>query len=211
MHLQNAHVVLQEESPFSSMMACAWFCTVAVVTVGYGDMIPMTNLGRCITVTAMLMGVIVIALPITVVGSTFSATYSEMKDKAKRLNGSSSMEAAFFMSALSQTSGGFAQQGCHGVRRPLRVKDILGLGTNLEPKDIGEQEHCDRGHLEQEHVFSAPGSGRQQVVLRPALDSSQPGQRSSRRGSLAVCLNAAKVRTRAGTNLGCVYLNMSLA
>ena len=167
------------------------FITVALVTVGYGDLIPMTNLGRCITVAAMLMGVIVIALPITVVGSTFRRAYSDMKDKAERANGSSSSEAALFMSAVCQASGCHAQQGCRGVMRPTRVKDQIIVGRSLVPKDCGDQEECAKRHMED--VCSAQGSGRQQVVLRSVVDASQNGQRSGRRASLVANCQAAKV------------------
>jgi Ion channel len=72
------HGFTEDESPFSSITACAWFATVACATVGYGDLIPITPGGRIITSIAMLSGTLVIALPVTVVGSTFHNIYTSM-------------------------------------------------------------------------------------------------------------------------------------
>lgn len=161
-----------------------------MVTVGYGDEIPVTNLGRCITVMAMLMGVIVIALPITVVGSTFGASYSEMKDEAECKSSCSLSEAALFMSASSQNSGCHAQQGCHGLMRPTRVKDRISILRDPAPIDFVEQAHCVSKPLE---AVNSQGSARQQIILCPALDTFQVGRRSTRRASMAADLYAAKV------------------
>lgn len=41
-----------------------------MTTVGYGDCYPSTTPGKLICIIAMLVGVLILALPITVVGAT---------------------------------------------------------------------------------------------------------------------------------------------
>ena len=58
---------------------------VTITTVGYGDVSPTTALGKCIAVTSILNGIIVLAMPIGVVGANFSQEYYRvMEEKKKR-------------------------------------------------------------------------------------------------------------------------------
>ncbi|CAG9465223.1 unnamed protein product [Pedinophyceae sp. YPF-701] len=69
---------LFEPSPFTSIPASFWWCIVTMVTVGYGDVVPRYWYGKAIASLVMLFGVLVIALPITVIGSNFSNLYRKM-------------------------------------------------------------------------------------------------------------------------------------
>lgn len=78
-----------EMSPFSNIPATLWWCLVSMTTVGYGDMYPVGTIGQLLGLVIVLSGVIVIVLPITVVGSNFSAVYrymilAERKEKLKK-------------------------------------------------------------------------------------------------------------------------------
>ena len=65
---------------FGTIPSSAWWVLTTMTTVGYGDCFPITILGKFIAVVAMLSGVIVLALPITVLGSNF-AQISEMYEE----------------------------------------------------------------------------------------------------------------------------------
>lgn len=55
------------------------FSTALVLQVGYGDVYPIEPLGKVVSTAAMMVGLLVLALPITVVGSNFSTVYEESR------------------------------------------------------------------------------------------------------------------------------------
>eukprot|EP01064_Diplonema_japonicum_P016830 TRINITY_DN2486_c0_g2_i1.p1 TRINITY_DN2486_c0_g2~~TRINITY_DN2486_c0_g2_i1.p1 ORF type:complete len:695 (+),score=153.50 TRINITY_DN2486_c0_g2_i1:68-2086(+) len=67
------------ESVFVSIPESLWWCTVTMTTVGYGDYTPRTAFGKIVNSAAMIFGVIFSAMPIAVIGSTFTVKWDEMK------------------------------------------------------------------------------------------------------------------------------------
>ena len=67
-----------EQSPFQSILHAVWWAVATMGTVGYGDVAPRTAAGWILASLAQMMGILVIALPITVIGSNFSAIYSSI-------------------------------------------------------------------------------------------------------------------------------------
>ena len=57
---------------FGTISRTFWWAMVTMTTVGYGDCSPLSALGKTIAVVAMLSGVLILALPITVIGSNFA-------------------------------------------------------------------------------------------------------------------------------------------
>ena len=57
---------------FGTIPSAFWWALTTMTTVGYGDCYPITLLGKIVAVIAMVGGVIVLALPITVLGSNFA-------------------------------------------------------------------------------------------------------------------------------------------
>ena len=57
---------------FGTIPSCFWWALTTMTTVGYGDCYPITLMGKIVAVVAMISGVIVLALPITVLGSNFA-------------------------------------------------------------------------------------------------------------------------------------------
>jgi voltage-gated potassium channel len=61
----------QPES-FSSIPSCIWWAVVTVATVGYGDMAPVTELGRVLSGLIMILGVTTFAMPVGILASGFA-------------------------------------------------------------------------------------------------------------------------------------------
>lgn len=56
---------------FGTIPSCMWWSLTTMTTVGYGDCFPITLPGKAAAVFAMVLGIVVLALPITVLGSNF--------------------------------------------------------------------------------------------------------------------------------------------
>lgn len=66
------YLVEGEENGFSSIPRSVYWCIVTLTTVGYGDIAPMTSLGRFIASLIMIMGYGIIAVPTGIVTSEMS-------------------------------------------------------------------------------------------------------------------------------------------
>lgn len=56
---------------FSSIPAAMWWSVMTVTTVGYGDIIPVTPLGKVIAALFTILGVLVLAVPSAILASGF--------------------------------------------------------------------------------------------------------------------------------------------
>jgi voltage-gated potassium channel len=57
---------------FGSIPAAAWWALATLTTVGYGDVVPITPLGKMLGGVVMLLGVGMIALPVAIIATGFS-------------------------------------------------------------------------------------------------------------------------------------------
>jgi voltage-gated potassium channel len=68
------HFIEHDAQPdkFGSIPAAMWWAIVTLTTVGYGDVVPITLLGRIVAGFTMLLGVIMLALPIGIIANAFA-------------------------------------------------------------------------------------------------------------------------------------------
>ncbi|XP_063675971.1 potassium voltage-gated channel subfamily A member 2-like isoform X4 [Bolinopsis microptera] len=75
---------LGRDSGFDSILLGCWWSIVTVTTVGYGDLYPQSPVGRLIGSVAVVLGIVILALPMTVIVSKFNESYGAEKRKAEK-------------------------------------------------------------------------------------------------------------------------------
>jgi voltage-gated potassium channel len=83
-----AMVIYQFEHPaqpeaFSSVLDAMWWAAITLTTVGYGDIYPVTAMGRIFTVLMLLVALGIIAIPTGLVSSALTSLRGAEADKAK--------------------------------------------------------------------------------------------------------------------------------
>lgn len=69
-----AYIAERDAQPdeFGTIPDAIWWAVVTVTTVGYGQTVPVTAAGRIIAGITMITGILMIALPIAIIGSSFA-------------------------------------------------------------------------------------------------------------------------------------------
>ena len=74
----------KDPTPFLDIPRSFWFIIVAATTVGYGDLYPTTDIGKIIGTFVMVTGLLVLAFPITIIGTNFADEYNHAEAKRHR-------------------------------------------------------------------------------------------------------------------------------
>ena len=69
------------DTQFTSVPASMWWGIITITTIGYGDMYPMTDIGRVLGAIVGFLGICVFALPVAILGGGFM---EEMERQEKR-------------------------------------------------------------------------------------------------------------------------------
>ncbi len=78
----SAMLVFQlEPDLFSTFFDALYWATISITTIGYGDISPVTSIGRMITMISALMGMAVIALPTGIITAAYMNEITRKKSK----------------------------------------------------------------------------------------------------------------------------------
>jgi voltage-gated potassium channel len=70
---------------YSSIPATMWWCVTTLTTVGYGDIFPITVMGKILTAFIAILGIGMFALPAGILASGFSDEFQKRKNKEKNI------------------------------------------------------------------------------------------------------------------------------
>lgn len=70
----------EEPELFPHFIDALYFAVVTLATIGYGDIVPTTELGRIITIISAVMGIAVFALPTSVITAEYVAVVNEYRE-----------------------------------------------------------------------------------------------------------------------------------
>lgn len=80
--MASAMVIFQvEPNLFETFFDAFYWATISITTIGYGDIAPVTTMGRTITIISSLVGVAIIALPSGIITAAYM---DELKRKKSR-------------------------------------------------------------------------------------------------------------------------------
>jgi voltage-gated potassium channel Kch len=73
-----------ENSRMKTLLDALWWCIATVTTVGYGDVVPVTDLGRIVAIVYMFFGITLIAILLAVITNTFYKKRFEKEEHEKK-------------------------------------------------------------------------------------------------------------------------------
>lgn len=99
------YVIEGEESGFTSIPTSIYWAIVTITTVGYGDLVPLTVMGKLLSSFAMILGYSIIAVPTGIVTAELTRKNLESNKKCKECDGISAMNAKFCESCGTKYEG----------------------------------------------------------------------------------------------------------
>ncbi|KAE9552766.1 hypothetical protein FO519_004028 [Halicephalobus sp. NKZ332] len=100
----------EPNSGFYSIPASCWWCLVTMSTVGYGDLTPTTVAGKLVATGAIACGVLVLALPITIIVDNFMKVAESERRPGFTENGRVKRLGPRARVVISEESGEASQQ-----------------------------------------------------------------------------------------------------
>lgn len=145
---------------FPSIIAASWWSMATMTTVGYGEVYPRTTLGKCVGFVAMLVGMVLIALPVAIVGQKFQDIYELHDLEEAKLRAGTRLSAEGKVWSLVPASDAVHRLRHLPINDPVLASSVAELAGRLE--DVWEQrEQLSRNRRveldRQTHFFNKAG------------------------------------------------------
>lgn len=72
-----------EPDTFNTFFDAIYWATVSLTTVGYGDLYPVTTVGKAISMVSSVLGIAIIALPASIITAGYMKALDEYVDEKK--------------------------------------------------------------------------------------------------------------------------------
>ena len=66
---------------FGSIPRALWWSSVTLTTIGYGDIVPISVVGKILTILISVSSIGIVAIPTGILAAGFSEALSELKNK----------------------------------------------------------------------------------------------------------------------------------
>ena len=73
-----------KNSQMTTYLDALWWCVATVTTVGYGDVVPVTSIGRIVALIYMFFGISLVATLLAVISNTFYKKRFEKEETKKK-------------------------------------------------------------------------------------------------------------------------------
>lgn len=110
---------------FGSVPRATWWAVVTLTTVGYGDVTPITPLGKLFGACITILGIGIAALPAGILAGGF----------AEELSGKKQENELFFRELLENHTGSFQTKELEKLRKKAGVSREVAIRTYKEMKD----------------------------------------------------------------------------
>ena len=208
-------------SPYKSIPDSFWWTMVTLMTVGYGDQVPITAAGRLVACLAMLASVLLMALPISVIGSEFTQQWMDYKKQVAEISGRGRKAAPRFLEVCNhlKTHLQIVDEVMRKMRdmqmdideRSLRVKQIVRLHEKeaqaLQRKvlNLTHGEHAIGVLLREKQAKDRAQSNRRlRRELRELLDEREQLRKAAQTAALLISTKLPEIITKCLDN--CMFI-----
>ncbi|KAL7059998.1 hypothetical protein AAHC03_09432 [Spirometra sp. Aus1] len=159
-----------EASQFTSIPAAAWYTIVTMTTLGYGDIVPTTPIGKIFGGICSLSGVLVIALPVPVIVSNFARIYQQSQ-KADKHHAQQLSKAARLKVCESERYASFLEEKRQAATELKALLNGCNVRADDDSANRSEETDLSEGKIDSERRASIGAARMQHYHILLCLES----------------------------------------